>query len=293
MSETYEGGAIEGLPLLRKGKVRDLYEIDGKLLLVATDRLSAFDFVLREAIPGKGKVLTRLSAFWFARTANLVKNHLLGTDLGALTTLPAAARARLRARTMIVRKADVLPFEFVVRGYLTGSGLASYRETGEVCGVRLPAGLEEASKLPRPILTPTTKSTKDVPVTFEEVERGVGASLARRACDAALSVYESASSFARERGILIADTKFEFGVAGGDLLLVDECLTPDSSRFWPAEGYAPGRTQPSYDKQVVRDYLLSTGWDRKSSPPPLPAEIVARTAALYEEICERLTGGTP
>ncbi len=290
MSEIYLGGGVEGLPRARAGTVRDLYEADGTLLLVATDRLSAFDHVLREGIPGKGKILTRLSAFWFARTADVVPNHLLGTDVDSVPGLPPAARERLRGRTMVVRKAEVLPFEFVVRGYLTGSGLASYRETGEVCGVRLPPGLGEASALPAPILTPTTKSTKDVPVTFEEVERAIGSPLARRAREAALAVYRSASVHARERGILLADTKFEFGVAGGELLLVDECLTPDSSRFWPAAGYTPGKPQPSFDKQVVRDYLLKTGWDRRSPPPPLPPEVVARTASLYAEICERLTG---
>ncbi|HET6203736.1 MAG TPA: phosphoribosylaminoimidazolesuccinocarboxamide synthase [Planctomycetota bacterium] len=293
MSEIDLGGGIEGLPLRRKGKVRDLYGVDGRLLLVATDRLSAFDFVLREGIPGKGKVLTRLSAFWFGRTAGIVPNHLLGTDVDALSDLPPAARERLRGRTMIVREADVLPFEFVVRGYLTGSGLASYEQTGEVCGVRLPPGLVEASALPAPILTPTTKAAKDVPVTLEEVERAVGSPLARRAREAALAVYGSACAYARERGILIADTKFEFGVAGGELLLVDECLTPDSSRFWPARGYAPGRAQPSLDKQVVRDHLLRSGWDRRSPPPSLPPDVVSRTAALYGEICERLTGSRP
>ena len=290
MREIYLGGGIGGLDLLRKGKVRDLYALDGRLLLVATDRLSAFDFVLREGIPGKGKILTRLSAFWFTRTAEVVKNHLLGTDVERIPEIPRGARETLRDRSMICRRAEVLPFEFVVRGYLTGSGLASYRKTGEICGVRLPPGLIEGSKLPEPILTPTTKAETDSPVSFAAVGGALGEALARRARDAALTLYRTAAAYARERGILIADTKFEFGLADGELLLVDECLTPDSSRFWPTEGYAPGRPQPSFDKQVVRDYLLSTPWDRKSPPPSIPPEIVERTSAIYAEICDRLVG---
>jgi len=292
-TDVWTGGDLPGLEKLRSGKVREIFAHGDRLLLAATDRVSAFDVILDDAIPEKGRVLTAVSAFWFQRTKDIVPNHLLATDVDSLPGLKAETRDRLRGRTMIVRRAEVLPFEFVVRGYLTGSGLAAYRETGEVCGIPLPEGLVDGSPLPDPILTPTTKAEHDEPVSFEEVERALGAGLARRAREAALSLYRFAAAYASQRGILVADTKFEFGLVEGELFLVDECLTPDSSRFWPAAGHAPGRAPRSFDKQVVRDHLLSTGWNRRPPAPRLPAEVIARTAEAYREIAQRLTGFTP
>jgi phosphoribosylaminoimidazole-succinocarboxamide synthase len=292
-NDTWTGGELPGLDRLRSGKVREIFVHGDRLLLAATDRVSAFDVVLRDPIPGKGRILTALSAFWFERTRHIVPNHLLGTDVDSIPGLPKETRERLAGRTLVVRRADVLPYEFVVRGYLSGSGFASYRETGEVCGVRLPRGLVEASALPEPILTPTTKAEHDEPVTFDDVVGDLGAPVARRARDAALALYRFAAAAANSAGVLLADTKFEFGIVEGELLLVDECLTPDSSRFWPAEEYSPGRAQRSFDKQVLRDYLVSTGWTRRPPPPRLPPEVIEKTAAAYREIARRLTGAEP
>jgi phosphoribosylaminoimidazole-succinocarboxamide synthase len=278
--------------LRARGKVRDVYEADDdRLLLVATDRISAFDVVLPEPVPDKGRVLTGLSLFWFERTADLVGNHLLSADRADLPA-PFAGEPALAGRAVLVRRADVIPIECVARGYLSGSGWAQYREAGAVCGIPLPAGLVESDRLPEPIFTPTTKAAEghDLPLTFDETVDLIGRGLAERLRELTIALYERGAEVAAERGILVADTKFEFGFAGGELILIDEELTPDSSRFWPADGYAPGRPQPSFDKQIVRDWLDESGWDHEPPPPDLPDEVVARTAARYREAYELVTG---
>lgn len=280
---------------LGRGKVRELFELGGDLLLVATDRISAFDVVMAEGIPGKGRVLTATSSFWFGQLAGVCPNHLLSTDVDGWNDVPEAMRALLRGRTMRCRRATPLPVEWVVRGYLTGSGWQDYQRTGEVSGVRLPAGLLHASELDPPILTPSTKAASghDEPIPFARVVDLVGRELAERARTAALELYRRGREYARERGIVIADTKFEFGTVDGRLVLIDECLTPDSSRFWPADEVRPGGKPTSYDKQVLRDWLLQTGWNRQPPPPPLPREVVERTAATYRELQARLCGDRP
>ena len=283
---------IPGATHLHSGKVRDLYDLsDGHLLMVASDRISAFDFVLTPGIPDKGEILTRMSMWWFDQLADLVPNHVVST------TVPE----RVRGRALVVEKLDMFPVECVARGYLTGSGLLDYQATGEVCGVPLPAGLVDGDRLPEPIFTPATKADlgeHDENVSFEQVVRTIGTESAEALRDLTLSIYSRAEQVARERGIILADTKLEFGArADGTIVLADEVLTPDSSRFWPADAYAPGRpTPPSYDKQFVRNWLLSaeSGWDRAgdTQPPALPAEIVARTRERYVQAYERLTGET-
>lgn len=280
----------------RRGKVRDVYDLGDRVLLVASDRLSAFDWVLPTPVPDKGRVLTQLSRFWFGRLADRspVANHLVTCDVAAMDIPPGADRERLAGRATLCRKAEVVPFECVARGYLSGSGWSEYRRSGSVCGVRLPPGLVESDRLPEPIFTPATKAphgAHDENVPFERMERDLGPDLARRLRDATLALYQAGADHAASRGVLIADTKFEFGLApGGELLLIDEALTPDSSRFWPADCYRPGGPQPSFDKQFVRDWLLASGWDRASPPPELPQEVVDRTRAKYVEAYERLTG---
>ena len=283
---------IPGATHLHSGKVRDLYDLsDGHLLMVASDRISAFDFVLTPGIPDKGEILTRMSLWWFDQLADLVPNHVVST------TVPE----RVRGRALVVEKLDMFPVECVARGYLTGSGLLDYQATGEVCGVPLPAGLVDGDRLPEPIFTPATKADlgeHDENVSFEQVVRTIGTESAEALRDLTLSIYSRAEQVARERGIILADTKLEFGArADGTIVLADEVLTPDSSRFWPADAYAPGRpTPPSYDKQFVRNWLLSpeSGWDRAgdTQPPALPAEIVASTRERYVQAYERLTGET-
>ncbi|GAB4163480.1 MAG: phosphoribosylaminoimidazolesuccinocarboxamide synthase [Planctomycetota bacterium] len=275
---------------LGKGKVRDLFEIGGDLLLVATDRISAFDVVMAQGIPGKGGVLSRLSAFWFERFAGICPNHMISSDVDSWDDVPADQRAPLRGRAMRCRRADPLPVEWVVRGYLTGSGFKDYRSTGSVSGVALPAGLQHASAIEPPILTPSTKaeSGHDEPIPFSRVVDMIGKDVAERARDLALRLYAAGSEHARARGIVVADTKFEFGILDGELLLIDECLTPDSSRFWPADEVFPGSRPRSFDKQYVRDWLEGTGWNKKPPPPNLPPEVVAKTAETYREIERRL-----
>jgi phosphoribosylaminoimidazole-succinocarboxamide synthase len=280
---------IEGAAHVHSGKVRDLYRLDdGRLLMVATDRISAFDWVLPTTIPDKGVVLTRMSLWWFGQLAHLVPHHVLSTDVPDL----------VRGRALVCERLDMFPVECVARGYLTGSGLADYRAHGAVCGVPLPPGLEEASRLEPPVFTPATKAPlgdHDENVTLDQVAAQVGDDTAERLRALTLAVYGHAERVARERGVLVADTKLEFGRRrDGTVVLADEVLTPDSSRFWPAEGWRPGRPQPSYDKQIVRDWLTSpaSGWDRDSGepPPPLPDDVVARTRGRYVEVFERLTG---
>jgi len=278
------------LKLVARGKVRDIYEIDDRtLLIVATDRLSAFDVILPTPIPGKGEVLTQLSNFWFEKTHDIVANHIVDPE-------PYASRddkAHLQGRSVAVRKAEPLPVEAIVRGYLAGSGLKDYRQSGVLCGIELPPGLQDGSELPQTIFAPSTKAevgTHDENIAFDEVARLIGVELAGRLRRTAIELYEFGRAYAAERGIIIADTKFEFGLLDGELILIDEALTPDSSRFWPLDEWLPGRPQPSFDKQFVRDYLETLDWDKKAPGPELPPEIVARTAQKYREAQQRVTG---
>ncbi len=276
---------LRNLKRVHRGKVRDLYEIDAEhWLIVATDRLSAFDVVMREPIPDKGAVLTQISTFWFARTRHLIGNHLTSLRIEDVIS-DAHERSLLAGRSMIVRKLRALPLEAVVRGYLIGSGWRDYQKSGEVCGVHLPRGLALAAQLPEPIFTPASKAPAgqhDENITFADIEKLIGASLAAQVRDASLALYAFAAEHASRRGILIADTKFEFGIdEHGALLLIDEVLTPDSSRFWPAASYTPGANPPSFDKQFVRDYLESISWNKQPPPPPLPPEIIAKTRENY------------
>jgi phosphoribosylaminoimidazole-succinocarboxamide synthase len=291
---------LPGLTRLHQGKVRDIYEIPGDprhMLIVTTDRLSAFDVVLPDPIPGKGRVLTSISNFWFERTGHIVPNHLAEPARRHLDdVVPGAAdRALLADRAMVVRRLKALPVEAVVRGYLIGSGWKDYQQSGEVCGLRLPAGLVMADKLPQPIFTPATKAPKghhDENVGFGEIVKLVGEDLATQVRRTAIALYEFAARHALERGIIIADTKFEFGVDednGGRLTLIDEALTPDSSRFWPVDTYAPGTSPPSFDKQFVRDYLETLDWNKTPPAPSLPAEVIRCTSEKYEEALRRLT----
>ena len=274
------------------GKVRDVYELDDdRLLLVATDRISAFDVVLPDAIPDKGRVLTGLSAHWFDRVSDLVPHHVLSTERADFPP-PFAEEPALAGRATLVRRARVVPIECVARGYLSGSGWAQYRETGAVCGVPIPAGLRESERLHAPIFTPTTKADlgHDLPLTPDEAADLVGKGLFERLKELTLAIYERLAQTALARGIILADTKLELGFADGELVLVDEVGTPDSSRFWPADAYTPGGPQPSFDKQFVRDHLDASGWDREPPPPSLPDDVIAGTSARYREAYERLTG---
>jgi phosphoribosylaminoimidazole-succinocarboxamide synthase len=277
-----------------RGKVRDVYDVgNDRLLLVATDRISAFDVVLPDPIPDKGRVLTALTLFWLERTTGVIGNHLLSADRQDFPE-PFRSEPSLAGRAMLAVKANVIPVECVARGYLTGSGLKQYRSEGHVCGVPLPSGLVEASRLPEPIFTPTTKAAEghDLPLTFEETAGRIGRGLAERIREVSIALYELGAAVAAERGIIVADTKFEFGFAGGELILIDEVLTPDSSRFWPADGYEAGHAQPSFDKQFVRDWLDASGWDHEPPPPELPAEVIERTARTYRDAYERIAGET-
>lgn len=290
MREPLLESRIPDVPV-RRGKVRDIYDLGDRLVLVASDRISAFDWVLPSGIPDKGKVLTQLTLFWLDFLG--VPHHVLSTDPRDMG-LPFAQRAeQLLGRAMLVRKAEVVPIECVARGYLAGSGWKEYRQTGRVCGLALPPGLRESEQLPEPIFTPATKETTghDLNISFEEMQRRIGSAIAERLRSQTLDIYRRAAEYARHRGILIADTKLEFGrLPDGSLIVIDEVLTPDSSRFWPADQYRVGTSPPSFDKQFVRDYLESIGWDKNSPPPALPEEIVARTRAKYIEAYERLTG---
>lgn len=274
----------------RQGKVRDVYDFGDRLLFVATDRISAFDYVLPNAIPRKGEVLTRLSGFWFDLLQ--VPNHFLSSDPSQLPLPAGTDVASLQGRSMVVRRTDVIPIECVARGYLSGSGWKEYQQSGTVCGIRLPAGLQESSRLPAPIFTPATKAETghDENIPFERMVELIGSQLAEQLRELTLSIYEQGCRHAAAKGIIIADTKFEFGLRDGQVILIDEVMTPDSSRFWPADQWQPGRGQASFDKQFVRDWLLSSGWDRNSPPPQLPDDVVQRTSARYIEAWDRLTG---
>jgi len=283
---------LEGLRQPKRGKVRDIYDLDDSLLIVATDRISAFDVVLPNAVPEKGRVLTQISKYWFSQTETIVKNHLISTDI---RDFPAPCQKHtdvLVDRSMLVRKAEPLPVECIIRGYLTGSGLKEYQATGSVSGIKLPKGLSEASRLPEPIFTPSTKAEvgqHDVNIDFESVIRLVGKGVAEKIKSYALAIYKKACSIAEPKGIIIADTKLEFGIYNGDVLLIDEVLTPDSSRFWPKNGYREGVVQKSFDKQFVRDYLLSLMWNQKPPAPMLPDDVVKKTSEKYLEALALLT----
>ncbi len=284
---------LEGLKPPKRGKVRDIYDLGDSLLIVATDRISAFDVVLPNAVPEKGRVLTQISKFWFSQTEKIVRNHLISTAVQDFPSPCSPHAAILEGRSMLVRKAQPLPVECVVRGYLTGSGLKEYRASGSVCGIKLPPGLTEASRLPEPIFTPSTKAEvgeHDVNIDFDAVVRLVGRDTADRIKAYTLAVYSRACEIAEPKGIIIADTKLEFGVYNGQIILIDEVLTPDSSRFWPKDGYRVGTAQKSFDKQFVRDYLLALSWNQKPPAPVLPDDVVKKTSEKYLEVLKLLAG---
>ena len=283
---------LSELRLLSRGKVRDIYDHVGNLLIVTTDRISAFDVVLPTPIPDKGRVLTQLSAFWFGITGSVVENHLITTDVGEMGLPSNVERDELEGRSMLVKKADPLPVECVARGYIIGSGWADYQRTGEVCGIKLPVGLRQADRLPQTIFTPATKATTghDENIDFERTASIVGRDIAERIRDFTLQLYELGHDHARSRGIILADTKFEFGIVDGRIVLIDEVMTPDSSRFWDIETYQVGTSPPSYDKQFVRDHLEASGWNKEPPPPALPDEVVSRTSRKYLDALELLTG---
>lgn len=281
---------FQGLTLQSRGKVRDIYSLGDRLLIVATDRLSAFDVVLPTPIPDKGRVLTQLSLFWFEKLADVIPHHVISAENFAGELGPHARE--LEGRSMLVRRTDPVPIECVVRGYISGSGWKDYQKTGAICGIPLPAGLKESDRLPEPIFTPSTKATTghDENISFEETVSRIGAPLAEQLRETSLTLYNRAAEHAAARGIIMADTKFEFGLLGKELIWIDEALTPDSSRFWPATEYRPGAAQPSFDKQYVRDYLERIGWNKQPPGPALPADVVAGTRAKYREAYERITG---
>jgi phosphoribosylaminoimidazole-succinocarboxamide synthase len=283
---------LSGLTLFNRGKVRDIYNLGDKLLLVASDRISAFDVILPTLIPDKGKILTKLSEFWFGVVKDIVPHHLISTNVDDFPAACQPHRAKLDGRSMLVRKSLPAPVECIVRGYLAGSGWKDYQQTGSVCGIRLAKGLAEASRLDEPIFTPSTKApvgAHDVNISFDEMIGKVGRSRAEKMRDATIAIYCRARDLAEKKGIIIADTKFEFGIEGDSIMLIDEVLTPDSSRFWPAAGYRPGKAPDSFDKQFVRDYLLDLDWDMKPPAPELPPEIVRKTQEKYSEALRRLT----
>jgi len=286
---------IKEVPLLNRGKVRDIYDLGDSLLIVATDRISAFDVVLPTPIPDKGKVLTLMTLFWLDYLKDIIPNHLITADVKKYPDVLKPYEEVLKDRSMVVKKAEVFPVECIVRGYITGSAMKEYKKTGTVCGIRLPEGLKEADKLPEPIFTPSTKAEKgqhDINISFEEMSKIVGREVAEFLKKVSIALYKKASSYAEERGIIIADTKFEFGIIDGKIILVDEVLTPDSSRFWPMESYSPGKPQKSFDKQFIRDWLKSTGWKEPAPPPEIPSDIVEKTRKKYLEALYKLTGKT-
>jgi phosphoribosylaminoimidazole-succinocarboxamide synthase len=283
---------LSGLKLFNRGKVRDIYDLGDQLLMVASDRISAFDVILPTLIPDKGKILTALSVYWFEVIKDILPNHLITTDVEKFPAACQPHKAMLEGRTMLVKKSIPAPVECIVRGYLVGSGWKDYQQTGAVCGIPLSQGLVEAARLDQPIFTPSTKAAvgaHDVNITFDEMVTKVGKNRAEKMRDATIAIYSRAREVAERKGIIIADTKFEFGIEGDDVILIDEVLTPDSSRFWPMDGYKPGKTPDSFDKQFVRDYLVNLPWDMKSPPPELPPEIVRKTQEKYLEALKRLT----
>ncbi len=286
MEEMLLKADMPDITFLRSGKVRDIYDLGSSLLLIASDRVSAFDVVLPNGIPGKGKLLTQISVYWFNQMENIIKNHLLATTVDSYPSQCHKYREQLENRSMLVKKAEQLPVECIVRGYLAGSGWKEYQKTGSVCGIKLPVGLKESARLESPIYTPSTKAEQghDVNISFEETVRIVGLKIAEKLRDVSLKIYSRAREIAEDKGIIIADTKFEFGIYDNDLILIDEILTPDSSRFWSARTYEPGRGQDSYDKQIIRDYLLTLDWDQTYPGPELPDDIVQKAIERYREI---------
>ncbi len=283
---------LSGLNLIKQGKVRDIYDFGETLLIVVTDRISAFDVVMDDPIPDKGRILTQISAFWFKATDGIIANHMISTSAGAFPPECQPHREILEGRSMWVRKADPLPVECIVRGYLAGSGLKEYRQTGAICGIGLPPGLWESERLPQPIFTPSTKAeggAHDINISFDQMVEIIGDNLSHQLHDVSLALYEKGREIAERRGIIIADTKFEFGLIDDELVLIDELLTPDSSRFWPQDRYNPGIPQPSFDKQFLRDYLEGIQWNKQPPAPKLPEEIVNKTAQKYEQALKRLT----
>ncbi len=286
---------FSGLNLIKKGKVRDIYDMGDALLMVATDRISAFDVIMPDPIPEKGKILTQISLFWFRIMESLVPNHIIASDVADFPASCKPYADQLRDRSMLVRKAVPLPVECIVRGYLSGSGWKSYQKDQTVCDIRLPKGLKESDRLPEPIYTPSTKAelgSHDVNIGFDETVKKMGVEVAEKAKELSLSIYRKGAELAESKGIIIADTKFEFGLAGDELILIDEVLTPDSSRFWPQDGYRPGSSQQSFDKQYLRDYLETLDWDKTPPAPKLPPEVITNTRKKYLEALERLTGRT-
>jgi len=284
--------SLSGLTLFNRGKVRDIYDLGDQLLLVASDRISAFDVILPTLIPEKGKILTALSVYWFDVMKDIVPHHLITTNVDEFPAACQPHRAKLEGRTMLVKKSTPAPVECIVRGFISGSGWKEYQQTGAVCGIPLPRGLMEASRLDQPIFTPSTKAPvgqHDINITFDQMVKKIGKNKAEKIRDATVAIYSRAREMAEKKGIIIADTKLEFGVEGDDIILIDELLTPDSSRFWPVDGYRPGKTPDSYDKQYVRDYLLNLPWDMKTPPPVLPPEVVKKTQEKYTEALKRLT----
>lgn len=281
------------LSLISRGKVRDIYDLGDTLLIVVTDRISAFDVVMRTPIPDKGKILNQVAAFWFNFFRDTTEHHLIATDADAFPEACRPYREVLAGRSMWVKKAEPLPVECIVRGYLVGSGWKDYQQTGKLCGIQLPAGLRQAQQLPEPIFTPSTKAAggaHDENISFDRMKEVVGAAVAERVRDLSIEIYRKAADYARDRGLILADTKFEFGLLDGRLLLIDEVLTPDSSRFWPADRYRIGTSPESFDKQYLRDYLLDSGWTTNDPAPELPPEVVANTRRRYLEALQRLTG---
>lgn len=280
------------LPLFIKGKVRNVYDLGDKLLIIATDRISAFDVVFPNLIPNKGNVLNSISEFWFNKTSGIIGNHMVTTDVGSYPEGLSSFKEELQGRSMLVKKVKMVEAECIVRGYLEGSGLKEYKKTGKICGVNLPAGLKQAQKLPEPVFTPTTKVSDghDESITFEQLSDRIGRELAEKLRDVSIKMYNTAASYAESRGLILADTKFEFGMTDEGLVIADEIFTPDSSRYWDMNEYEPGRPQKSFDKQYLRDYLESIGWDKNPPAPQLPDEVVKRTEAKYLEAYERITG---
>lgn len=292
-SQAVMGSDFSELNLIKKGKVRDIYDMGNSLLMVASDRISAFDVIMPDPIPDKGKILTRISLFWFNIMKDIIDNHVITSDVAQYPSACRPYADALAGRSMLVRKAEPLPIECVVRGYISGSGWNSYKESGMICGIHLPAGLKESDKLPAPLFTPSTKADlgeHDINIDFEEAARLIGRPLAEKVREISLHIYQKGAELAAQKGIIIADTKFEFGFAGNELILIDEVLTPDSSRFWPKSSYRPGGGQKSYDKQYLRDYLLTLDWDKTPPGPPLPREVVENTRAKYLEALKALTG---
>jgi phosphoribosylaminoimidazole-succinocarboxamide synthase len=293
MEKTIYDTDFPDLTLFKRGKVRDVYELQDKLLIVATDRVSAFDVIMADPIPGKGRILTEISISWFQAMEEVIPNHLISTRVEDYPPPCDRYAAELQGRSMLVQRTDPVPIECVARGYLAGSGWQEYQEGGKICGIKLPVGLVEASKLPEPIFTPATKEEAgdhDINISFDEMVKRIGKDLSERLREITLTIYERARRMAEAKGIIIADTKLEFGLLDGKVILIDELLTPDSSRFWPADEYKPGGAQHAFDKQFLRDYLLTLDWDKSPPPPPLPADIVAKTRERYKEALRRLWG---